>query len=377
VVDVRLHASIASIAEADWDALDGASAPFLRWRWLDALERTGCVGGESGWTPHHLTFHEAGRLVAAAPAYLKDNSEGEFVFDHAWAAAAERMHLAYYPKLVVASPFTPATATKLLVARREDRPRLVPELAAALVRIVDAAKLSGAHVLFPPEEEARALAEAGFAHRYGVQFHWRNDGYASYDDFLGRFSAKRRHQLRRERRELERQGIAVETVRGADLDASLVDAMYGFYTSTVDKFVWGRRYLTRAFFDELGGSLRDGVEVVVARERSGGAPIAGALNLHGGGVLYGRYWGARQERPFLHFNVCYYHSIEECIARGTHTFEPGAGGEHKLVRGFSPTLTHSAHFLSNDRLDAAVRAFLGREREALREAVAEPGAAFR
>ncbi len=377
MIEVRAHASLSAIAEAEWDALDGASAPFLRWRWLDALERTGCVGGATGWHPHHLTFHEGGRLVAAAPAYLKENSEGEFVFDHAWAAAAERMGKAYYPKLVLASPFTPATAHKLLVARAADRPRLLPVLAEAIAKIVAAEQLSSAHVLFPPEAEAVALAEAGMAHRLGLQFQWRNDGYATYDDFLGRFGSKRRHQLRRERRAIEDQGVRIETLRGDAIGPDVLEAMYGFYTSTVDKFAWGRRYLRRELFEELGGRLRDDVEIVVARRSAGGAPIAGALNLAGDGVIYGRYWGAREDLPFLHFNVCYYHPIEECIARGVGAFEPGAGGEHKLARGFSPTVTHSAHLVTDRRLDAAVRDFLGREREAIRAAASDPGVAFR
>lgn len=369
-----MHASMSAFDEAAWDALDGASAPFLRFAWLEALERTGSVGGETGWQPHHLAFHEDGRLVAAAPAYLKDNSEGEFVFDHAWAAASERMRRPWYPKLVLASPFTPATAPKLLVARPGDRERLYPALAAALAKIVEAERLSSAHVLFPPEAEADALEACGLAHRLGLQFHWRNDGYRTYDDFLGRFSSKRRHQLRRERRAVTDAGVRVETLRGDAITPAVVDAMYGFYTSTVDKFVWGRRYLRREFFEEIG--RRAGVEMVVAR-RGDGPPIAGALNLAGDGVLYGRYWGAREELPFLHFEVCYYHAIDDAIARGLRAFEPGAGGEHKLARGFAPTVTHSVHLVADRRLDAAVRDFVKREAAALREAASDPEVAFR
>jgi hypothetical protein len=374
-LDVKIHPSIHDIPAATWDALDGArEAPFLSHTWLAALEDTGCVGERAGWLPHHLAFWEDGRLVAAAPAYLKDNSEGEFVFDWAWAAAAERARIRYYPKLVVAVPFTPATATRLLVADAADRPRLLAVLAEVLRHIVPAEKLSGAHVLFPREPEARGLAEAGFAHRYGLQFHWRNEGYATFDDYLARFSSKRRNQIRRERREMEKQGITITTERDR-LSPEVIDAMYGFYTATVDKFSWGRHYLNRAFFEEICDKLAGKVEIVLARE--GRKILGGAFNLAGARALYGRYWGAVEERPFLHFNVCFYHSIDECIARGIDLFEPGAGGQHKLVRGFEPTVTHSAHHLAHPGLDRAVREFLERERAAIEESVAQRDVAWR
>jgi uncharacterized protein len=229
--------------------------------------------------------------------------------------------------------------------------------------------------LFPPASQAEGLAAAGLAHRYGLQFQWKNAGYATYDDFLARFSSKRRNQWKRERREMERQGITIETLRGRDVTPEIVDQMYGFYTSTVDKFYWGRRYLNRSFFEEIVVRLPQGVEVVLARD--GKRPIAGALNFAGKDALYGRYWGASEDRPFLHFNVCYYHSIEQCIARKLGRFEPGAGGEHKMSRGFEPTITHSLHHVRDRRLDAAVRDYLAREREALEREAANPEVAFR
>ena len=388
VIELRIHRSMRDVPEAAWDALVGADGPpYLRWAFLDALERAGCVGGErarglgsegeedgerrgGAWLPHHLTLHDAtGELVGAAPAYLKGNSEGEFVFDHAWANLAHRLGIDYFPKLLVAVPFTPATGPRLL-ARAGDEARLLPALAEGLRQIVLRLGLSSAHVLFPTDAQANALVGAGMAHRLGVQFHWENRGYRTFDDFLATLSSKRRHQIRRERRELAKQGVRITTARGSDLTDEVVEAMFRFYLATVDKFTWGRRYLNRAFFDDVCTRLRDAVEIVLARDGAGRA-IGGAFNLWGGGVLYGRYWGATEERPFLHFNVCYYHSIDECIAGGARRFEPGAGGEHKVARGFDPTVTHSVHHVADVRFDALVRAHLERERDAIRAHVAD------
>ena len=368
-IEVRVHRSIREIAEDDYGRLLGDDPPpFLSRDFLDVLERTACVGPKTGWMPHHVTLHEGDRLVAIAPGYLKGNSEGEFVFDHAWAGLAERLGVAYYPKLVFAVPFTPATGSRFLCAEAE-RPRLLPIFAAAVRRLVDVHEISSAHVLFPPADDAELLAKVGLAHRHGIQFHWRNQGYKDFDQFLGTFKAKRRHQLRRERRELEQQGIRIETHTGEALTPDVVDTMYDFYTRTVKRFYWGRQYLNRAFFEEICARLRGSVEIVLARD--GNRAIAGAFNLFGARTLYGRYWGASEERPFLHFNVCYYHSIDECIARGAVAFEPGAGGEHKVVRGFEPSITHSLHHLADPRIDHAVRDFLVRERDAVRRAIVE------
>ncbi|WP_437747828.1 GNAT family N-acetyltransferase [Sorangium sp. So ce1504] len=380
-LEAHVHDTIREIPESEWNALHGVSeAPFLTWAWFDALERTGCVGEAAGWLPHHITLRAEGALLAAAPAYLKDNSEGEFVFDHGWASASHQIGAPYYPKLVVAVPFTPATTPRLLVRRPEDRPALLPVLAETLRKLVARSRISSAHVLFPTEDEAASLSDAAMAHRCGVQFQFENEGYRTLDDFLARFNAKRRHQIRREMRESTRQGLSIDTLRGAEITPEIVDAMFGFYVSTVEKFAWGRQYLNRAFFEEIaarlrGGGAQGGVEIVLARE--GKRPIAGALNLAGPTTLYGRYWGASEERPFLHFNVCYYHPVEDCIARGLRRFEPGAGGSHKLVRGFAPSVTHSAHHIAHPRLDAAVREFLVRERAAVLAKTADRSVAFR
>jgi predicted N-acyltransferase len=311
------------------------------------------------------------RLVAAAPAYLKGNSEGEFVFDWSWASVAERLGIEYYPKLVAAVPFTPATGDRVLVAKGEDEAKLRALVADALAVVAQELRTSSAHVLFPRRDEAHVFAERGWALRSGVQFHWKNQGFRTYDDFLSTFDSKRRHQLRRERRVLRERGIVVETRRGPEIDDATLAHAYRFYLATVDKFVWGRRYLNEQFFrlarerfagarDDLLQPRRASIEVVLARQ--GDRVLGGAFNVAKAGRLYGRYWGADIDVPFLHFEVCYYHSIEQCIARGFTAFEPGAGGEHKARRGFAPTVTHSVHRIHDRRLDRIVREFLPRER---------------
>lgn len=371
-IEVQVCSEIRAVEKERWNALDGvAEAPFLSWEFLDTMERTGCTVESAGWTPAHLAFYEGGELIGAAPAYLKDNSEGEFVFDYAWADALRRAGGRYYPKLLIAAPFTPATARRVLVKRPEERPRLTAALAEAARAIVSRLDLSSAHVLFPTEEEAELLEQHGLARRFGVQFQWHNRGYKTWDDFLASFDSKRRAMIRRERREMQKQNITIETCRGRDITPEVVDRMYAFYLSTVQKFFWGRQYLNRAFFEEIVTALPGKIEIVVARH--GKKIIAGAFNIAGPRVLFGRYWGCSEDRPFLHFNVCYYHSVEEAIVRGLDRFEPGAGGSHKRSRGFDPTITQSAHHLAHPGLDRAVRDHLEREREAIREHVAKGG----
>jgi uncharacterized protein len=365
--------TVREIGRETWLAVSGPDAPpFLCFEFLDALERTGCVGAESGWLPMYLVLRRSGATVAAAPAYVKGHSDGEFVFDHAWAQFSyERLGRPYYPKLVIAAPYTPATAPKLLVAAHEDRALLEGAFVEGVARVSAQLGLSSAHVLFPGEGEAEAFARLGLAHRLGVQYHWHNAGYGTFEDFLARYPSRRRKRVQRERRALEEQGTVLEVLSGPDLTPDIADLAYGFYLSTVDKYFWGRRYLNRAFFEEICSTMPDRILVVLARDQGSRRPVAGAFNLLGADALYGRYWGCREERPFLHFNVCYYRGIEECIARGLSTFEPGAGGEHKLARGFEPTLTHSVHWLGDPRLDAAVRDALRRERVAIERHLAE------
>jgi predicted N-acyltransferase len=367
--EMATHGSIRDIGERAWSNLAGPGAPpFLSFTWLDALERHDRVTPERGWAPLHLTLSLGGELVAAAPAYVKGNSEGEFVFDHAWAHFAEdRLQIPYYPKLIVAVPFTPATGSRLLVRADADRAAVTRAFVTGLRSLCDQLGLSGAHVLFPPTAEAEQLVGAGMIHRVGVQFHWHNDGYRSFDDYLDGFNAKRRAQIRRERREFARSGTDLEVLTGSALTEQVADLCYEFYLSTVDKYLWGRRYLNRGFFREVCARMPEQVLVVVARDRASRVPLAGAFNLLGGRRLYGRYWGALHERRFLHFNVCYYAGVEECISRRLEGFEPGAGGEHKHARGFEPTPTHSAHLVSNSVLESVVRDYTDRERAAIAE----------
>lgn len=369
MIELRVHERIRDISSVDWDRLAGDDAPpFLSFSFLDALERAGCVTPSRGWLPFHMTLWEDERLVAAAPAYVKGNSEGEFVFDWGWADFAHKLRVRYYPKLLMAVPFTPATGPRVLVADEAERERMVFALAEGMRHVIDAQSLSSAHVLFLPDDEAAAFVRAGYALRLGVQYQWHNQGYGSFEDFLSTFPSKKRTQIRRERKEMDQRGIGIKTLRGDEITSEAIEAMYEFYELTVDKFRWGRRYLNRPFFFDICERMKNNVEIVLARDASGRA-IAGAFNLVGGGVLYGRYWGAIEEHPFLHFNVCYYHSIEECILRKLVRFEPGAGGEHKRARGFLPTLTRSVHHLVDPRLNGAIREYLGREREHIERVV--------
>jgi predicted N-acyltransferase len=369
--ELRTHASLRHLGQATYESLLPAGRPpFLSFAWLDALERTGCVGEDRGWLPQHISLHQGGECVAAAPAYVKTNSEGEFVFDYSWARHSEgALQVPYYPKLVLAVPFTPATGPRILIRPDQDRARILGAFARAIPQLCSALPVSGAHVLFLTGGEGAELAELGFAERRGVQFHWENPGYESFDDFLSRMTSKRRNQVKRERREMHDRGVEIQALSGRELTPELIDFVFEFYRSTVEKFAWGRQYLCRELFEEIASTMPDELHVVVARQH--GNLVGGAFNFLGRDALYGRYWGALREVPFLHFNVCFYFGIEECIRRGLSKFEPGAGGEHKLMRGFEPTVTYSSHYLRHRELDRAVRDFLRRERAAVEQHVAE------
>lgn len=370
-VELRTHERIADIGKENWDRLTGDDPPpFLSFEWLDALEQAGCVRPERGWLPLHITLHHDDELIAAAPAYVKGNSEGEFVFDHAWARFChDAVGRDYYPKLIVAVPFTPATGKRVLIAPGSDEELVYEAFAGGLAGLVERIGVSSAHVLFPETPQAEALQQVGLLRRAGIQYHWSNPGYQSFDDFLGRFSSKKRAQVRRERREMEKQGIELVSLSGSDIDDQALEAMYGFYLSTVNKFFYGRQYLNRGFFYEVKSRMANKLHLVLAKAE--GRYIGGAFNLEGGGALYGRYWGCTEERNFLHFNVCYYHGIEHAIAQGLSLFEPGAGGEHKLVRGFEPTQTHSVHYLHEPRLRGPVADFVARELRAIEQHLEE------
>lgn len=363
-IEVRVLPRVDAVPEVAWDALlDARATPFQRWAWLDALERNDCAVPTKGWHPRHLTLWRAGRLLAAAPAYRRDDSFGEFVFDQGWAQAARQARIPYYPKLTLSVPFTPCTGPRLLVAPGEDRAARSRALLDAAVALARREGLSSIHMLFPDDEDRTAAERAGWAIRRGVQFHWDNEGYGDYAAFLARFDSKRRHQLRRERRAVDERGITLRTRRGAALSEDDAALVWDLYTSTVDRFAWGRRYLTPAFFRDVLGRFSAHLEVVEALRE--GRVVAGAFNVASPTHLYGRYWGCFEEQPFLHFAVCYYHSIAECIARGVSRFEGGAGGDHKLSRGFAPSVTSSAHWLAHPALDAGVRDFVAREWDAI------------
>jgi len=349
-------------------------SPFVEWTWLDCFEQAGCVGEKSGWHPCHAALYDAGRLVAAAPLYVKTNSEGEFVFDWGFADFAHRNGIPYYPKLVCAVPFTPATGSRVLVSpsvAAADRDDIIRALAQNLSEQAANLGVHGVHVLFPSEREAALWSEAGYLVRYGVQYHWHNRGYGCIEDFLKDLPSKKRTQLRREARQPELDGIRIETLSSGDYTEEVVRTMYELYLTTVDKFTWGRRYLNDRFFELVAERFRDRLAWVVARR--GERIVAGAFNVRKGKSLFGRYWGTFETLPFLHFNVCYYHGIRECIEQGLEEFQPGAGGEHKRARGFRPTLTYSAHYIEDARLRRALGDFLARERNAIRASMDSDG----
>ncbi|HSU99482.1 MAG TPA: GNAT family N-acetyltransferase, partial [Roseiarcus sp.] len=321
----------------------------------------------TGWGPSHLVLRdEAGAPAAAMPLYLKTHSRGEYVFDHAWADAYERAGGSYYPKLQVAVPFTPVTGRRLLVAA--DAPEGAREaLIGALRALRRETKTSSIHLTFPTAEDSERLSKAGFLIRTGEQFHFSCDGFANFDDFLGALASRKRKVIKRERREALDSGIAVEQLTGAAIRAEHWDAFFRFYMHTGSR-KWGRPYLTRAFFDAIGSTFADRVLLVMARRA--GRYIAGAINFIGDDALYGRNWGAIEHHPFLHFEVCYYQAIDFALAHGLRRIEAGAQGEHKLARGYRPTLTYSAHEFADPRLARAIADYLGHERDAVERTIA-------
>jgi predicted N-acyltransferase len=366
---LRVLERVRDVPREAWDGLLGdESSPFVEWTWLDALEETRCVGEDTGWLPAHLSLWRGAELVAVAPSYVKGNSEGEFVFDWSWADVAHRMGLRYYPKVVVAVPFTPATGDRVLVKTGLDREQATRLLARAALEWSKRVEASSVHVLFPREVEAAAWEASGYLRRDGFQFHWFRDGAQSFDEYLARFTSKQRNQIKREVRGVQERGIVVETLAPAAHTREIARTMHAFYASTIDKHgVWGRMYLNQAFFEAIVDRFRDRLAWVVATDGRSGQPLAGAFNVVRGTRLYGRYWGARSDVPFLHFAVCYYAGIRHCLERGLDVFEPGAGGEHKRARGFVPTLTRSVHWVADGRLRALLAPWLERERARVQE----------
>jgi hypothetical protein len=354
----RLSSSANDIRAADWDACAGSANPFVSHAFISALEDSGSAVAQAGWGPAHLVIDgDDGRPAGILPGWLKSHSQGEYVFDHGWADAFERAGGRYYPKLQIAVPFTPVPGPRLLTRDPALRPALIGAAEAAVERF----GLSSAHATFIAEDEIAAFEAAGWLIRAGQQFHWTNRGYADFDGFLADLASRKRKAIRRERAAAV-EGVEIEHVGGADLTEAHWDAFWTFYQDTGAR-KWGRPYLTRGFFTLLAERMADQVLLILARRE--GRYIAGALNLVGTDALYGRYWGCSEDRPFLHFELCYYQAIEAAIARGLARVEAGAQGEHKLARGYLPTPTWSAHHIAHPGLRQAVANFLDAERRAV------------
>ncbi len=356
---VRTVGAIADLDAVQWDICAGPQNPFVSHAFLKALEDSNSAVRNTGWLPSHIAVEDAvGRLLACAPAYIKYHSQGEYIFDYGWAQAFERAGGDYYPKLLVAVPFTPAPGPRLLAGDGPQAPQYRRILALALAQIATNAELSSVHVNFTNEDEWRLMGDLGFLQRTGVQFHWENDSYTTFDDFLGNLSSRKRKAIKKERREAMQSDIEFHVFRGNQITTEHWDAFFAFYMDTGNR-KWGTPYLTRAFFDLLSERLGDRAALFLCRRN--GRWIAGALNLVGADTLYGRYWGCIEDHRFLHFEVCYYRAIDFAIEHGLQRVEAGAQGEHKIQRGYLPVRTYSAHWITHEGLREAVARFLKEE----------------
>ncbi len=370
---IRVVSSLKDIAATDWNACaadaGGAVDPFLDHAFFLSLEESRSAVRETGWLGHHLVLEDGSGIRGIMPCYLKGHSRGEYVFDAGWAEAYERAGGRYYPKLQASVPFTPATGRRLLVKPGETSGAAQAALVQGAAQVALKLGVSSLHVTFCPEDEWALMGEAGYLQRTDTQFHFDNEGYATFDDFLAALSSRKRKVIRRERREaLEGRGITIRRLTGADLTEEVWDAFFAFYMDTGSR-KWGRPYLTRSFFSLIGQRMADRILLLMA-ERDG-RYIAGAINFIGSDVLYGRHWGAVEEHPFLHFEVCYYQAIDFAIERGLKRVEAGAQGEHKLARGYRPVTTRSAHLIADPGLRRAVADYLARERRYVADAVEE------
>lgn len=365
--------SIAEIGQKSWDACANPADsgipfdPFLSYAFLHALEQSKSACARTGWAPYHIAFEdESGEVLGVVPMYLKSHSQGEYVFDYNWADAFERAGGRYYPKLQVAVPFTPASGRRLLVRPVSEVADIESYLLGGVMKMAENLEVSSVHITFSDREQWQRMGELGFLQRTHKQFHWQNDGYESFDDFLAALSAKKRKNIRRERRDALANGLEIEWVTGADLKEHHWDAFYRFYIDTGSR-KWGSPYLTRSFFSLIGETMADRVLLVMCKRD--GRYIAGAINFIGGECLFGRNWGCVEDHPFLHFEVCYYQAIDFAIRHGLARVEAGAQGPHKLARGYLPTHTYSAHWIVNQSFRDAVEHFLEQERDYVDEEI--------
>ena len=357
---ISVATQLKSVDPAEWDASAGSDNPFVSHAFLSSLEESGCVGPRTGWSPAHLIVSGAESSIrAAAPCYLKTHSRGEYVFDAGWADAYERAGGRYYPKLQVSVPFTPVNGPRLLVRPDEDGNLMRRVLLSGLEAVRDQTASSSTHLTFLEEQDRAAAQAAGYLIRTDQQFHWVDEGFGTFDGFLDALASRKRKAIRRERREALGAGIEVEWITGTDIREEHWDAFFAFYMDTGSR-KWGHPYLNRRFFSLIGERMADRVLLVMAKRA--GRYIAGAINFIGGEALYGRNWGAIENHPFLHFEVCYYQAIDFALARGLKRVEAGAQGEHKLARGYRPVTTYSAHRIADPGLRRAISDYLRRER---------------
>ena len=372
-ITARIGSSAADIGAAAWNACANPARhaepyPFARYEFFSACEESGSATARTGWRPTHLTIERDGAVIGLMPMYLKNHSQGEYVFDHSWADALERAGGDYYPKLQASVPFTPATGRRLHVASNADIDATREALLATGATAVTQLGASSLHITFMTEDEWNAAGAIGYLRRNDQQFHWENHGYKSFDDFLAELSSSKRKNIRKERAAVREAGVEFDWLTGSDLTEKHWDTFFRFYMDTGGR-KWGRPYLTRDFFSRVSASMSDQILLILARRN--GRYIAGALNFFGGGVLYGRNWGCNEYINFLHFETCYYQAIDWAIQRGYRKVEAGAQGAHKLLRGYMPTPTYSAHYIAHEGLRRAVDQFLVREREAVAEHIEE------
>ena len=363
---IKIVESLADMNPQAWDSCTGGQ-PFLSHAFLSALETSGCVGAQTGWLPNHiLLLGEDDTLAAAMPCYLKGHSRGEYVFDHAWAHAYQRYGQKYYPKLQAAIPFTPVSGPRLLVAPGGNVQQLRKSLLAAAIAFVNRNQLSSFHITFASRQDWNEAGQAGLILRKDQQFHWHNQNFKSFDDFLATLASRKRKAVRRERRQALCRGLSVEHITGSAITEAHWDRFFMFYTDTGNR-KWGTPYLNREFFSLIGQTMADKILLVFARrhDHDQDSYIAGALNLIGPDTLYGRYWGAIEHHPFLHFEICYYQAIDYAITHGLARVEAGAQGEHKLARGYLPSPTYSAHYFADQGFAEAVRRHVVEESHAV------------